>query len=267
MISMKVKTQFVCQQCGASYTKWMGQCASCSSWNSLVEQIVDSGSGAKSAVAKGQASGKKLDFVKMSEVKPSDVKARLSTGFSELNTVLGGGILLGSVSLLAGQPGIGKSTLLMQISAEVAKRNADLYVSGEESAGQVKSRAERLGASSDKLSFASSTSANDIAKKIYHADGVDFTPGAKKQMKELTELGFGATPICVAKTQYSFSDNPKLLGAPSGFRITIRNLKISAGAGFIVALTGDIMTMPGLPKVPAAEKIDVDSTGRISGLF
>lgn len=108
---------------------------------------------------------------------------------------------------------------------------------------------------------------NDIAKKIYHADGVDFTPGAKKQMKELTELGFGATPICVAKTQYSFSDNPKLLGAPSGFRITIRNLKISAGAGFIVALTGDIMTMPGLPKVPAAEKIDVDNTGRISGLF
>ncbi|MDY4050236.1 MAG: formate--tetrahydrofolate ligase [Eubacterium pyruvativorans] len=108
---------------------------------------------------------------------------------------------------------------------------------------------------------------NDIAKKIYHADGVDFTPGAKKQMKELTKLGFGATPICVAKTQYSFSDNPKLLGAPSGFRITIRNLKISAGAGFIVALTGDIMTMPGLPKVPAAEKIDVDSTGRISGLF
>ena len=108
---------------------------------------------------------------------------------------------------------------------------------------------------------------NDIAKKIYHAEGVDFTPGAKKQMKELTELGFGATPICVAKTQYSFSDNPKLLGAPSGFRITIRNLKISAGAGFIVALTGDIMTMPGLPKVPAAEKIDVDNTGRISGLF
>ena len=108
---------------------------------------------------------------------------------------------------------------------------------------------------------------NDIAKKIYHAEGVDFTPGAKKQVKELTELGFGATPICVAKTQYSFSDNPKLLGAPSGFRITIRNLKISAGAGFIVALTGDIMTMPGLPKVPAAEKIDVDSTGRISGLF
>ncbi|MCI5746658.1 formate--tetrahydrofolate ligase [Eubacterium pyruvativorans] len=108
---------------------------------------------------------------------------------------------------------------------------------------------------------------NDIAKKIYHAEGVDFTPGAKKQMKELTKLGFGATPICVAKTQYSFSDNPKLLGAPSGFRITIRNLKISAGAGFIVALTGDIMTMPGLPKVPAAEKIDVDSTGRISGLF
>ena len=108
---------------------------------------------------------------------------------------------------------------------------------------------------------------NDIAKKIYHAEGVDFTPGAKKQMKELTELGFGATPICVAKTQYSFTDDQNIKGAPQDFTVTVRNLKISAGAGFIVALTGDIMTMPGLPKVPAAEKIDVDSTGRISGLF
>jgi formate--tetrahydrofolate ligase len=86
-------------------------------------------------------------------------------------------------------------------------------------------------------------------------------------MAQLTELGFGNVPICVAKTQYSFSDDAKLLGAPRNFRITVRNLKISAGAGFIVALTGDIMTMPGLPKVPAAEKIDVDETGRISGLF
>ena len=106
-----------------------------------------------------------------------------------------------------------------------------------------------------------------ICRKIYHADGVQLTDGAKKQAKQLTELGFAGCPICMAKTQYSFSDNQKLLGAPKGFTVTVRNLKISAGAGFIVALTGDIMTMPGLPKVPAAEKIDVDATGKISGLF
>ena len=90
---------------------------------------------------------------------------------------------------------------------------------------------------------------------------------AKKQAKRLTELGFGNYPICMAKTQYSFSDNAKLLGAPKNFIVTVRNLKVSAGAGFIVALTGDIMTMPGLPKMPAAEKIDVDENGRITGLF
>ena len=106
-----------------------------------------------------------------------------------------------------------------------------------------------------------------IAQKVYHADGVTFTPNAKKQMKKLTELGFAGMPICVAKTQYSFSDNEKLLGAPERFLITVRNLKVSAGAGFIVALTGEIMTMPGLPKVPAAEKIDVDENGKITGLF
>ena len=108
---------------------------------------------------------------------------------------------------------------------------------------------------------------NAIAKKIYHADGVALTPGARKQMKELEENGFGNLPICMAKTQYSFSDDPALLGAPTGFTVTVRNLKVSAGAGFLVALTGDIMTMPGLPKVPAAEKIDVDETGKITGLF
>ena len=108
---------------------------------------------------------------------------------------------------------------------------------------------------------------NDIATRIYHADGVTLTAAAKKQAKELTALGYGELPICMAKTQYSFSDNPKLLGAPKGFTVTVRNLKVSAGAGFLVALTGDIMTMPGLPKVPAAEKIDVDEDGRISGLF
>ena len=106
-----------------------------------------------------------------------------------------------------------------------------------------------------------------LARRIYRADGADLTPDAKKQAKQLAAMGFGSLPVCVAKTQYSFSDNPKLLCAPSGFKITVRNLKVSAGAGFIVALTGDIMTMPGLPKEPAAERIDVDSLGRISGLF
>ncbi len=106
-----------------------------------------------------------------------------------------------------------------------------------------------------------------ICKKIYHADSVELTANAPKQLKQLEELGFGNMPICMAKTQYSFSDNASLLGAPKGFKITVRNLKVSAGAGFIVALTGDVMTMPGLPKLPAAEKIDVDENGKISGLF
>ncbi len=106
-----------------------------------------------------------------------------------------------------------------------------------------------------------------IAKRIYHADGVDLVGNAPAQIKQLEELGFGNMPICMAKTQYSFSDNPALLGAPKDFRITVRNLKVSAGAGFIVALTGDVLTMPGLPKVPAAEKIDVDENGKITGLF
>ena len=92
-------------------------------------------------------------------------------------------------------------------------------------------------------------------------------PNAKKQAEQLEKLGFGNLPVCMAKTQYSFSDDPTLLGAPQDFTVTVRNLKVSAGAGFIVALTGDIMTMPGLPKVPAAEKIDVDENGKITGLF
>jgi formate--tetrahydrofolate ligase len=106
-----------------------------------------------------------------------------------------------------------------------------------------------------------------IVTKVYHGDKVELTAGARKQMKKLEELGFGNLPICMAKTQYSFSDDQKLLGAPRGFTVQVRNLKVSAGAGFIVALTGDIMTMPGLPKVPSAEKIDVDATGKIQGLF
>ncbi|MDK2866222.1 MAG: formate--tetrahydrofolate ligase [Clostridiales bacterium] len=108
---------------------------------------------------------------------------------------------------------------------------------------------------------------NAIATKIYHADGVSFTAGAKKQLEKLEALGYDKLPICMAKTQYSFSDDAALLGAPREFVVTVRNVKVSAGAGFIVALTGDIMTMPGLPKVPSAEKIDVDENGMISGLF
>ena len=106
-----------------------------------------------------------------------------------------------------------------------------------------------------------------IAQKIYHADDVKFLPAAEKEMKQLEDMGFGNLPICVAKTQYSFSDDQNLLGAPRGFDLTVRNLKVSAGAGFIVALTGNIMTMPGLPKKPAAENIDVDASGKITGLF
>ncbi len=163
---MRSNTLFVCQQCGYTYKKWVGQCTNCQAWNSLVEQVVEPELGKKSAIEKGKASGKKLDFVKLSSVVPSDAKARLLTEFNDLNAVLGGGILMGSVSLLAGQPGIGKSTLLMQICAEVAKNHDVLYVSGEESAGQVKLRAERLGANSERLNFAASTSSNDIAKTI-----------------------------------------------------------------------------------------------------
>lgn len=111
------------------------------------------------------------------------------------------------------------------------------------------------------------TKFNDIARRIYRADAAILTPNARKQMAELEAMGFGRLPICMAKTQYSFSDDQTLLGAPRGFSITVRNIKVSAGAGFLVALTGDIMTMPGLPKAPSAERIDVDENGRISGLF
>ncbi len=108
---------------------------------------------------------------------------------------------------------------------------------------------------------------NAVASKIYRADGVEFSAAAKKQLDRIEALGFGRLPVCMAKTQYSFSDNPNLLGAPRGFRIIIKDVKVCSGAGFVVVKTGDIMTMPGLPKVPSAEKIDVDEDGRISGLF
>lgn len=106
-----------------------------------------------------------------------------------------------------------------------------------------------------------------IVKKIYGGVGINILPAAKKQIAQLTALGFGKYPVCIAKTQYSFSDDPTKLGAPEGFEVTVKNVKVSAGAGFVVVLTGDIMTMPGLPKIPAAENIDVDDSGKITGLF
>lgn len=161
----KPHIQFVCQQCGAIFPKWTGRCAKCGAWSSLIEQIDDTRD-EKSAISRGQNSGRSLKYVSINDLESSDNKLRLGTGFRDLDIVLGGGILPGSVLLLAGQPGIGKSTLLMQICATIAKQRPVLYVSGEESAGQVKLRAVRLGADSDQLKFASSNSANDIAKTI-----------------------------------------------------------------------------------------------------
>lgn len=161
----KSKTQFVCQNCGASYTKWTGKCENCDEWNTLVEQFVESVG--KSAVSKSASSGRVLEFQKMDSISESESTKRFSTGFSDFDEVLGGGILPGSVLLVAGQPGIGKSTLLLQASAMIAKNIPVLYASGEESANQVKLRAKRLDASSSEhLSFVASTSADDIAATI-----------------------------------------------------------------------------------------------------
>ncbi len=159
----KSTTQYVCQQCGATYSKWVGKCENCGAWNSLLESTpVSSG---KSAIAKSR--GTPLKAKKLSQVQLDNVKNRLTTGFGELDTVLGGGLMPGGVLLMAGQPGIGKSTLLLQVAANVANKKSVLYVSGEESAGQIKLRAERLGAhKQEALSLASSTSADDIAATI-----------------------------------------------------------------------------------------------------
>jgi len=162
---VKSRTQFICQKCGASYTKWTGKCENCGEWNSLVEQAPTS-AGA-SAVARSQNRGKVLTAQTMRSIENDTKFNRISSGIKDFDDVLGGGILPGGVMLLAGQPGIGKSTLLLQIAAYVAKTEAVLYVSGEESAHQVKLRAIRLGAdTNDNLEFVSSTSADDIAATI-----------------------------------------------------------------------------------------------------
>lgn len=161
----KARSNFVCQNCGASYPKWTGKCENCGEWNTLVEQIVET-KGA-SAVARSHSRGKILKPQSMRSIAAEDSVKRLPTGIADLDAVLGGGILPAGVMLLAGQPGIGKSTLLMQVAAHVAERSSVLYVSGEESASQVKLRATRLGATSgDDLQFVASTSADDIAATI-----------------------------------------------------------------------------------------------------
>ena len=161
----KARSNFVCQNCGASYPKWTGKCENCGEWNTLVEQIVET-KGA-SAVARSHSRGKILKPQSMYSIAAEDSVKRLPTGIADLDAVLGGGILPAGVMLLAGQPGIGKSTLLMQVAAHVAEQSAVLYVSGEESASQVKLRATRLGANSDDdLQFVASTSADDIAATI-----------------------------------------------------------------------------------------------------
>ncbi|HEY1085452.1 MAG TPA: DNA repair protein RadA [Candidatus Saccharimonadales bacterium] len=162
----KSRSQFICQKCGASYQKWTGKCENCGEWNSLVEEVSAAVSGA-SAIARSASRGKVLPAQTMRSIESGEKQQRLSTGIGDIDDVLGGGILPGGVTLLAGQPGIGKSTLLLQIAARVADNSSVLYVSGEESAHQVKLRAERLGADNqDELSFVASTSADDIAATI-----------------------------------------------------------------------------------------------------
>ena len=164
----KPKTQFICQSCGASYTKWTGRCENCDEWNTLVEQAaVSSG---QSSVDKAGSSGKKITVESIQTAKNARSVPRISTGIADVDVVLGGGIVKGSVTLLAGQPGIGKSTILLQIAAAVAQGSSVLYISGEESSHQVALRAARLGAvDTEKLDFAASTSANDIAATVRSA--------------------------------------------------------------------------------------------------
>lgn len=161
----KLKTKFVCQECGASYPKWSGKCENCGRWNTLVEQVSESSG--KDAISKSAKTGRILDVQNLNEIISEKKQERISSGIKDLDTVLGSGILPAGVLLIAGQPGIGKSTLLMQISSFIASSRPVLYVSGEESAEQVALRAQRLGASgSNKLKFASSTSADDISATI-----------------------------------------------------------------------------------------------------
>ena len=182
----KARSQFVCQQCGASFSKWAGRCENCGEWNSLVEQVVSSGG--SSVVDKSAGRGKALKTSSIREAASESGLERLSTGIDDLDTVLGGGFLVGGVVLVAGQPGIGKSTLLAQVAAHIAKTKSVLYVSGEESVSQVKLRAERLGAAdSEKMQLASSNSAEDIAASIQQG-GYDLAIVDSVQTISLSEI-------------------------------------------------------------------------------
>ena len=177
----KLKTKFVCQECGASYPKWSGKCENCGRWNTLVEQVSESSG--KDAISKSAKTGRILDVQNLNEIISEKKQERISSGIKDLDTVLGGGILPAGVLLIAGQPGIGKSTLLMQISSFIASSRPVLYVSGEESAEQVALRAQRLGASgSNKLKFASSTSADDISATIREGNFDFFIIYSKKTL-------------------------------------------------------------------------------------
>lgn len=163
----KVKTRYVCQQCGAAFPKWAGRCENCGAWNSLLESMPEVAG--KSAVSR--SAGKKIVAEKIKDVKVDTVSERIDTGIGDLNQVLGGGLMAGGVTLIAGQPGIGKSTILMQLASCISKDKKVLYASGEESASQVKLRAERLGAtSSDNLYLTATTSADDVAATIASGD-------------------------------------------------------------------------------------------------
>ncbi len=174
---------------------------------------------------------------------PTDTKAELSL-VEEKCRALGVNVALSEVWAKGGEGGVALAEEVVRLC---------------EQGGEFEYAYPLEGSIEDKL--------DAIARRIYHADGVELTPAARQQAARLTELGFADMPICVAKTQYSFSDDQTLLGAPEGFTVTVRELTVSAGAGFIVALTGSILTMPGLPKRPSAEKIDVDENGKITGLF
>ncbi|MFZ5816551.1 MAG: formate--tetrahydrofolate ligase, partial [Bacillota bacterium] len=165
--------------------------------------------------------------------------------------------------------------LVQQLAAEVGGTAVltEVFTKGGEGGVELAKRVVELCELPNHFSFVYETEdplkvkIEKVATKVYGADGVDFSKEAERMLKKLQKEGFANAPVCIAKTQYSFSDDPKLLGAPTGWRLTVREVRPSAGAGFVVAITGEIMTMPGLPEVPAAEKIDIDADGRIYGLF
>ena len=181
---------------------------------------------------------------------PTDTKAELDLVERKCNE-LGVNVALSEVWAKGGEGGLALADEVVRLceNGDEAGRSADTF---QFSYGDDLSLREKIEA---------------VAKSVYRADGVDFEAKAAKELAKLEKLGFGGMPVCMAKTQYSFSDDQTKLGAPRGFRITVRDVKVSAGAGFVVALTGNIMTMPGLGKSPAAFKIDVDETGKITGLF